>query len=86
VEFVEHSQLLKFECLQNKVLHTTGNLPRPKPTCDLRVVFKIPYLHDFITKLCREKAKVTLNHENVRNPGQGEAKHTKYKSLKLGGG
>jgi hypothetical protein len=42
----------------------------------------------YITKLCRQQAKVIQNHdnENVRNIGQGEARNTKYKRLKLGGG
>jgi hypothetical protein len=39
-------------------------------------------------KLCRQQAEVIQNHENenVRNIGQGEARHRKYKRLKLGGG
>jgi hypothetical protein len=42
----------------------------------------------YITKLCRQQAEVIQNHdnENVRNIGQGEARHRKYKKLKLGGG
>jgi hypothetical protein len=50
--------------------------------------FNIPYVYDYITKLCRQQAEVILNHdnENVRNIGQGEARHRKYKRLKLGGG
>jgi hypothetical protein len=38
--------------------------------------------------LCRQQAEVIQNHdnENVRNIGQGEARHRKYKRLKLGGG
>jgi hypothetical protein len=41
-----------------------------------------------ITKLCRQQAEVIQNHdnENVRNIGQGETRHRKYKRLKLGGG
>jgi hypothetical protein len=36
----------------------------------------------------RQQAEVIKNHdnENVRNIGQGEARHRKYKRLKLGGG
>jgi hypothetical protein len=51
------------------------------------VAFRIPYLHDFVTKLSRQQAEVTLNHENIniRNIDQGEAQHGKYKRLKLGG-
>jgi hypothetical protein len=41
-----------------------------------------------MTTLSRQQAEVILNHENanVRNIGQGEARHRKYKRLKLGGG
>jgi hypothetical protein len=41
-----------------------------------------------MTKLSRKQAEVILNHENanVRNIGQGEARHRKYKRIKLGGG
>jgi hypothetical protein len=51
-------------------------------------VFKIPYVYDYITKLCRRQAEVILNHENsnVLAIGQGEPRHRKYKRLKLCGG
>jgi hypothetical protein len=50
------------------------------------VAFKIPYIYDYITKLCRTQAEVILNHlyQNVHGIGQGEARHRKYKRLKLG--
>jgi hypothetical protein len=50
--------------------------------------FHIPYVYDYITKSYRQQAKVIPNHENetVRFIGQGEARHRKYKRLKLGGG
>jgi hypothetical protein len=50
------------------------------------VAFKILYVYDYITKLCRTQAKVILNHinPNVHGIGQGEARHRKYKRLKLG--
>jgi hypothetical protein len=45
-------------------------------------------VYDYITKSCRQQAEVIQNHENgnVRYIGQGEAPHSKYKRLKLGGG
>jgi hypothetical protein len=45
------------------------------------------YIYDYITKLCRQQAEVIQNHENVnvRNIGQGEPRHRKYKRLKLRG-
>jgi hypothetical protein len=73
--------------LQNKFLHTIGNFPRLTLVRDLHMAFKIPYVHKYITKLCRQQAKVIQNHdkENVRNIKQDEARHGMYKNLKLGG-
>jgi hypothetical protein len=68
--------------------HTIRNYPRRTPTRVLHMAFKIPYVYDFITELCRQQAEVIQNHdnENVRNIGQGEVQHRKYKRPKLGGG
>jgi len=87
-EFAADSYLLKLQRLQNKDVRTTNNLPRRTPTRDLHMAFNIPYLYDFVTKLCWEQAIVILNHENVsiRTIGQGEARHRKYKKLRFGGG
>jgi hypothetical protein len=74
--------------MQNKVLRTIGNIPRCTPVRDLHINFNLPYAYDYVTKLCRQQAEVIQNHENeyVRGRGQGEARHRKYKRLKLGGG
>jgi hypothetical protein len=50
----------------------------------MHVAFQIPYVYDYITKLCRRQAEIIHNHENenVRNIGHGR----KHKMLKLGGG
>jgi hypothetical protein len=79
---------MKLQRLQNKVLRTIGNFPRRTPVRKLHKVFSIPYICDYITKLSRQQAEVIQNHENinVQNIGQGEARHRKYKRLKLGGG
>jgi hypothetical protein len=79
---------LKLQRLQSKVLHTTGHFPRRTPVRELHVALDIPYVYDFITKLCRQQAEVIQNlvNPNVSNIGQGEAQHRKYKRLKLGGG
>jgi hypothetical protein len=52
------------------------------------MAFQIPYVYDYITKSCRQQAEVIQNNENenVHYIGQGEARHRKYKRLKLGGG
>jgi hypothetical protein len=54
----------------------------------MHVAFQVPYVYDYITKLCRRQAEIVDNHENenVRNIGQGETPHIKHKRLKLGGG
>jgi hypothetical protein len=87
-ESAADTHLMKLKCLQNKVLHTIGNIPRLIPVRELHTAFNIPYVYDFITKLCRQQAEVILNHdkENVGNIGQGETRHRKYKRLKPGGG
>jgi hypothetical protein len=86
-EFAAESHPLKLQRLQNRVLRTIGNFPRRTSVRDLHVAFKIPYVYDFITKLCRQQAEIIQNHENenVRYIGQGEARHRKYKRLNLGG-
>jgi hypothetical protein len=87
-EIAAEIHLLKLQCLQNSVLSTIGNFPRHKSVRDMHVAFQIPYVYDYITKLCREQAEGIQNHENenVRFIGEGEAQHRKYKRLQLGGG
>jgi hypothetical protein len=86
-EFAVDTHLLKLQHLQNKVLRTIGNFPSPTPVCELHKAFNIPYIYDYITKLCRKQANIQ-NHSNanVSNIGQGETRHRKFKRLKLGGG
>jgi hypothetical protein len=81
------SHLMKLQRLQNKVLRVIVGLPRPTPRRDIHAELHVPYEYDFITKMCRKRAEVILNHENnVRSIGNGEARHRKHKRLKLGGG
>jgi hypothetical protein len=51
------------------------------------VAFNIPYVFDYVIKLCRTQAEEILNrvNPNVRGTGQGEIRHRKCKRLKLGG-
>jgi hypothetical protein len=58
------------------------------PVSELYTAFRIPYIYDYITKLCRQQAEDIRNRENanIRNIGQGESRHRKHKTLKLGGG
>jgi hypothetical protein len=80
--------LLKLQRLQNKFLRIIGSFPRFTPVRNLHTAFKLPYIYDYITKLCRQQADVIQNHENehIRSVGQGDARHRKYKRFKLGGG
>jgi hypothetical protein len=82
LEFATDNHLLESQRLQNKVLRTIGNFPRRTPVRDLHMALKLPYIYDYITKLCRQQAEVIQNHENanVRNIGQGEPRHKKYKT------
>jgi hypothetical protein len=87
-EFAAECHLLKLQRLQNKVLRTIGNFPYRTSVRDMHKAFHMPYVYDYITKSCRQQTEVIQNHanENVRYIGQGEARHRKYKRLKLGGG
>jgi hypothetical protein len=69
--------MLKLKRLQNKVHRTTGNFPRRTPVWELHKAFNIPYIYSYLTKLCRQQAEVTQNHENgnVHNMGQDKAQH-----------
>jgi hypothetical protein len=87
-DFAADTHLLKLQRLKNRVLRSNGNFPRRTPVRELHKAFSIPYVYDDMTQLSRQQAEVIQNHENanVRNTGQGEARHRKYKRLKLGGG
>jgi hypothetical protein len=63
-KLVADTDFLKLQRLQNKIIRTIGNLSRYTPVRDLHTVFSLPYIYDYITKLCRQQAEVTQNHEN----------------------
>jgi hypothetical protein len=46
--------------LQNRLLHAIGNLDRSTLVRDLHLAFRILYVYDYITKLCRRQAEVIL--------------------------
>jgi hypothetical protein len=87
-EFAANTHLLKLQRLQNKVLRIIRKFQRRTPVRQLHKAFNIPYIYDYITKICRKQARVIENHKNayVRHIGQGEARHRKHKRLKLCGG
>jgi hypothetical protein len=61
-KYAADAHLLKLQGLQNRVLHAIGNLDRCTPFCELHMAFKISYMYDCITKLCRTQAEVIINH------------------------
>jgi hypothetical protein len=65
-----------------------GNFPRCISVRVFHTAFSLPYVYDFIAKLCRQQAEVIQKHKNelIRGIGEGEARHRKYKRLKVGGG
>jgi hypothetical protein len=77
-ELAADTYLVRLQRLHNKILCIIVNLPRCTPVCDVHTAFS----------LCMYTIIQTRNHENehVRSIGQSEARHRKYKSLKLGGG
>jgi hypothetical protein len=97
-EFAADKHLLKLQRLQNKVLRTTGNFPRCTPVRDLHMAFKLPYIYDHITKLCRQQAeviqimrmkmfatldKVNPDTENIRGFNLAAVKHTTVQVSRL---
>jgi hypothetical protein len=85
-ELATETILLKLQRLIYKILHTIEKFPRCTLVRDLHTASNLPYIYDYITKLCRQQTVVIQNHENehFRRIGQGEAR--KFKRLKLGGG
>jgi hypothetical protein len=49
------------------------------------MVFKLSYIYNYITKLCRQQAEVIQNHKNanISNIGQGDADTGNIRSLNL---
>jgi hypothetical protein len=78
-EFEADTHLIRLQRLKNKFLRTIGKFPRNTPVRDMHISFQIPYVYDFLFKLCKQQAKVIQHHKNihVRNIGQGEVRHRK---------
>jgi hypothetical protein len=87
-EFAADTQLLTLQHLQNKVLCTTGKFSKRTPVRELHMAFRVPYIYNYITKLCRQQAKVIQNHENgnVATSVKVKLETENIKRLKLGDG
>jgi hypothetical protein len=87
-EFAAETRLSKLQQVPNRVLHTIGNFPRHTLIVDMHVALQVPYIYNYITKLCRRQAEINHNNENenVHNIGKDKTTHRKYKGLKIGSG
>jgi hypothetical protein len=63
-EFAAETHLLKLQRVQNRVLRTIGNFPRHTSIRDMHVALQVPYVYDYVTKLCRRQAEIIHNHKN----------------------
>jgi hypothetical protein len=80
---------MKLQRLQNTVHCTIDKLSKTfTDHREIHVVFSIPYIYGFITRLCRQQADVIRNHENayIGRIGINAVAHRKGKRLKLCGG
>jgi hypothetical protein len=57
---------MKLQRLQNMVFFMVGIFPRSTLIRDMHMAFQIPYVNDYITKLCRQEAQVIQNYENAQ--------------------
>jgi hypothetical protein len=66
--FAARTHLLKLQLLYIKDLHITCNLLTRPRIRELRVVFSLPYVCDYMKKLRKKQEEITENHkyENVR--------------------
>jgi hypothetical protein len=52
---------------------------------ELHIVFQVPYIYDYATKLCRQQTEAMQiqDNANIRDIWKGETLHRKYKRLTL---
>jgi hypothetical protein len=63
-EFAADTHLMKLQRLRNKVLRTVGKFIKNTPIRDMHNTFQIPYVYDYITRLCWQQAQGIQNHED----------------------
>jgi hypothetical protein len=78
-DFAVDNHLLKLHRLRNKVLRTIGIFSRRIPVRGVHMASKLPYIYDYITRLCMQQTEDLQNHKNanVRNIGQGDTRQRK---------
>jgi hypothetical protein len=65
---------MKLQALQNKIFRTIDNFARLIPVREMHTDFHLPYVYDYITKLCKQQAdggklKIALNLKEVNEFG-----------------
>jgi hypothetical protein len=80
------THLSKLQRLQNNSLRATGKFKNCAQVREWHVAFQVPFIYDYINKLCRQQAEDLQSHKNANicDIGKGETQHRKYKKLKLG--
>jgi hypothetical protein len=73
-KFTPDNHQMRLQLLQNKILRTNGNFLRRTPVRDLHMAFKLPYMYDYITKLCRQEEQVIQKMEMQMFATLGKAK------------
>jgi hypothetical protein len=59
-EFAADTQLLNLQRLQNEAFLTICKFPNFTPVRELLMAFKVPYIYDYLMKLCRQQAEVKI--------------------------
>jgi hypothetical protein len=62
-EFEAEIHILKLQRLQNGGFAPSA-ISQDTSIRNMHVAFQIPYVYDYVTKLCRKQAEVIQNHEN----------------------
>jgi hypothetical protein len=55
-EYAADALLLKLQRLHNWFLRATGNFDRHTLVREMHMALEIPYVYDYMTKLCRKQA------------------------------
>jgi hypothetical protein len=63
-EFAADTHLFKLQRLQNKVFCTIGNSPMGTSVREMHMAFHLPYVYNYMTKLCGQQAEVIINRDN----------------------
>jgi hypothetical protein len=83
---VAETHLVKLQCLQNKVLSTTGKFPSSTSVRDIHIDFQIPYVYDFTQNYAGNKQKSFKMVKMKIFAILDKKPHTDNIKLKLGGG